>query len=61
VIAIYDTVGAAAVDHALANAVKKSVAQIDDASAKETQGRARTSASRDGRLSTGSRRTITRR
>ncbi len=35
VIAIYDTDGAAAVDTALANAVKKSVAQIDGTSAKE--------------------------
>jgi arylsulfatase len=35
VIAVYDSDGAAAVDKALANAVKKSVAQIDGASAKE--------------------------
>lgn len=35
VIAVYDSDGAGAVDHALANAVKKSVAQIDGASAKE--------------------------
>jgi len=35
VIAVYDTEGADAVDRALANAIKKSVAQIDDTSAKE--------------------------
>jgi uncharacterized membrane protein len=35
VIAIYDSDGAAAVDAALVNAVKKSVAQIDGLSAKE--------------------------
>src|SRR6476620_1351068 len=35
VIAVYDSDGAEAVDKALANAVKKSVAQIDGASAKE--------------------------
>jgi uncharacterized membrane protein len=35
VIAVYDSEGAAAVDDALANAVKKSVAQIDGTSAKE--------------------------
>ena len=35
VIAVYDTDGAGAVDKALANAVKKSVAQIDGTSAKE--------------------------
>src|SRR6476661_7523649 len=35
VIAVYDSDGAAAVDKALANAVKKSVAQIDDMNAKE--------------------------
>jgi len=35
VIAVYDSTGADAVDKALANAVKKSVAQIDGASAKE--------------------------
>ena len=35
VIAIYDSDGAAAVDEALANAVRKSVAQIDSVSAKE--------------------------
>ncbi len=35
VIAVYDSDGAAAVDKALANAVKKSVAKIDGASAKE--------------------------
>jgi arylsulfatase len=35
VIAVYDTEGADAVDKALANAVKKSVAQIDGTSAKE--------------------------
>jgi uncharacterized membrane protein len=35
VIAVYDSDGAAAVDGALANAVKKSVAQIDGTSAKE--------------------------
>jgi uncharacterized membrane protein len=35
VIAVYDTEGAGAVDKALANAVKKSVAQIDGMSAKE--------------------------
>jgi arylsulfatase len=35
VIAVYETAGAAAVDGALANAVRKSVAQIDGASAKE--------------------------
>jgi uncharacterized membrane protein len=35
VIAVYDTPGAAAVDDALANAVKKSVAHIDGANAKE--------------------------
>jgi uncharacterized membrane protein len=35
VIAVYDTEGAGAVDKALANAVKKSVAHIDGASAKE--------------------------
>jgi arylsulfatase len=35
VIAVYDTEGAAAVDKALANAVKKSVVQIDGTSAKE--------------------------
>jgi uncharacterized membrane protein len=35
VIAIYDSEGAGAVDKALLNAVKKSVAQIDGASAKE--------------------------
>jgi uncharacterized membrane protein len=35
VIAVYDSAGAAAVDGALANAVKKSVAQIDGAKAKE--------------------------
>ncbi len=35
VIAIYDSDGADAVDQALANAIKKSVAQIDDVSAKE--------------------------
>jgi uncharacterized membrane protein len=35
VIAVYDSEGADAVDKALANAVKKSVAQIDGASAKE--------------------------
>jgi uncharacterized membrane protein len=35
VIAVYDTDGAGAVDEALANAVKKSVAQIDGTSAKE--------------------------
>jgi len=35
VIAVYEAAGAAAVDGALANAVRKSVAQIDGASAKE--------------------------
>jgi hypothetical protein len=35
VIAVYDTAGAAAVDGALANAVRKSVAHIDGASAKD--------------------------
>jgi len=35
VIVVYDTGGAGAVDKALANAVKKSVAQIDGTSAKE--------------------------
>jgi uncharacterized membrane protein len=35
VIAVYDSDGAAAVDQALANAVKKSVAHIDGTSAKE--------------------------
>jgi hypothetical protein len=35
VIAVYDSDGHDAVDKALANAVKKSVAQIDHASAKE--------------------------
>jgi uncharacterized membrane protein len=35
VIAVYDAEGAGAVDKALANAVKKSVAQIDGTSAKE--------------------------
>jgi uncharacterized membrane protein len=35
VIAVYDSGGAAAVDEALANAVKKSVAQIDGTNAKE--------------------------
>jgi len=35
VIAVYDSDGAAAVDEALANAVKKSVAHIDGANAKE--------------------------
>jgi hypothetical protein len=35
VIAIYDSEGAGAVDKALLNAVKKSVAQIDGVSAKE--------------------------
>jgi uncharacterized membrane protein len=35
VIAVYDAGGAAAVDRALANAVKKSVAQIDGANAKQ--------------------------
>jgi uncharacterized membrane protein len=35
VIAVYDADGAATVDKALANAVKKSVAQIDGASAKD--------------------------
>jgi hypothetical protein len=35
VIAVYDSPGAQAVDKALANAVKKSVAQIDGTSAKE--------------------------
>jgi uncharacterized membrane protein len=35
VIAVYDTEGADAVDKALANAIKKSVAQIDGTSAKE--------------------------
>ena len=35
VIAVYDSAGADAVDKALANAVKKSVAQIDGSSAKE--------------------------
>jgi uncharacterized membrane protein len=35
VIAVYDSEGAGAVDRALANAVKKSVAQIDGTSAKE--------------------------
>ena len=35
VIAVYDSDGAGAVDKALANAVKKSVAQIDGSSAKE--------------------------
>src|SRR3954463_13121383 len=35
VIAVYDTEGAVAVDTALANAVKKSVAQIDGSSAKD--------------------------
>jgi arylsulfatase len=35
VIAVYDSGGAAAVDEALANAVKKSVAQIEGANAKE--------------------------
>ena len=34
-IAVYDSGGHDAVDKALANAVKKSVAQIDSASAKE--------------------------
>ena len=34
-IAVYDTDGAAAVGKALANAVKKSVAQIDGTSARE--------------------------
>jgi arylsulfatase len=38
VIAIYDSDGADAVDKALANAVKKSVAQIDGVSAKELKG-----------------------
>jgi hypothetical protein len=33
--AVYDADGASAVDNALANAVKKSVARIDGASAKE--------------------------
>ena len=49
VIAIYDEAGHDAVDAALANAVKKSVAQIDGMSAK-AQGRPRRGASRDGRL-----------
>ena len=35
VIAVYDSAGADSVDKALANAVKKSVAHIDDTSAKE--------------------------
>jgi ornithine cyclodeaminase/alanine dehydrogenase-like protein (mu-crystallin family) len=35
VIAVYDSDGAGVVDAALANAVKKSVAQIDGTSAKE--------------------------
>jgi uncharacterized membrane protein len=35
VIAVYDSDGATAVDKALANAVKKSIAQIDDMNAKE--------------------------
>jgi hypothetical protein len=35
VIVVYDSDGAAAVDDALANAVKKSVAQIDGSSASE--------------------------
>ena len=35
VIAVYDTAGAVAVDRALANAVRKSVAQIDGSSAKD--------------------------
>jgi hypothetical protein len=35
VIAVYDSDGAATVDKALANAVRKSVARIDSASAKE--------------------------
>ncbi|HEY6761782.1 MAG TPA: DUF1269 domain-containing protein [Baekduia sp.] len=35
VIAVYDTAGAGAVDAALANAVRKSIAHIDGASAKE--------------------------
>jgi len=35
VIAVYDSDSAEAVDKALANAIKKSVAQIDGASAKE--------------------------
>jgi hypothetical protein len=35
VIAVYDTDGADAIDKALANAVKKSVAHIDGTSAKE--------------------------
>jgi uncharacterized membrane protein len=38
VIAVYDADGADAVDKALANAVKKSVAQIDGMSAKELKG-----------------------
>ena len=34
-IAVYDSAGADSVDKALANAVKKSVAHIDDTSARE--------------------------
>jgi hypothetical protein len=37
VIAVYDSDGADAMDKTLANAVKKSVAQIDGASAKELE------------------------
>ena len=37
VIAVYDTEGASAVDKALANAVKKSVAQIDGAGARNSR------------------------
>jgi hypothetical protein len=50
VIAVYDSTGAVAVDNALVNAVRKSVAQIDSSSAKEPQGRPGRGPGRHGRL-----------
>jgi hypothetical protein len=50
VIAVYDSGGAAAVDDALSNAVKKSVAHIDGTKAKGAQGRPRRGAGRDEQL-----------
>ena len=49
-IAVYDSDGADAVDEALANAVKKSVAQIDGTERQGTQGRTGRGPGRDGRL-----------
>ena len=48
-IAVYDSDGADAVDKALANAIKKSVAHIDGVSAKELKAGTRRGTNRNGR------------